>query len=34
MELDNVEIMPAADHYHAMAEIQLMLDELPPDATP
>lgn len=34
MELDNVEIMPAADHYHAMAEIQLMLDELPPDASP
>jgi hypothetical protein len=34
MELDNVEVMDAADHYHSMAEIQLMLDELPPDQTP
>lgn len=31
IELDNIEITPVEDHYHAMAEIQLMLDELPPE---
>ena len=31
IELDNIEITPISDHYHALAEIQIQLDELPPE---
>ncbi len=34
IEVENIEITPAEDHYHSMAEIQMMLDELPPDGQP